>query len=230
MADKAAWEEYDDNTLRTLVQSYAARSERRQKQMGKAVTREDLMELINEWGISFVPKLKFIEQSQGLGGARRRIIDVWAECQRGNARNVKLFIDQGEDINRLAPNNRRRTPLHCVMLATETRGSKECVDLLLDAGCDIELRDMDRLTPLFLGCQLGKRDFVEKLVVKGAEVYMDDGRWAGDKFNDDVPKETREEIKKLVAADSEKRPPKKENDDGAHDKVPSKGGCCCTVS
>jgi hypothetical protein len=110
------WVNWDTRNLRSYLQSNAATAERKQKELSKAVTRHDLLALIISWGVSYMPKEDFREQASGFAGVRRRVIDVYQEAQAGNVLSVQLFIEQGEDLERRAPNNRRRTVLHCVLL------------------------------------------------------------------------------------------------------------------
>jgi hypothetical protein len=110
------WVNWDTRNLRSYLQSNAATAERKQKELSKAVTRHDLLTLVIAWGVSYMPKEDFREQASGFAGVRRRVIDVYQEAQTGNVLSVQLFIEQGEDLERRAPNNRRRTVLHCVLL------------------------------------------------------------------------------------------------------------------
>ncbi len=83
-------------------------------------------------------------------------MDIWLEAEAGNTRSVQAYIDQREvrtllhlcwlsffcflcviaadvelqDINRMGPNNRRRTPLHCAAKG----GKPTCVDALIKVG------------------------------------------------------------------------------------------------
>ncbi len=39
---------------------------------------------------------KFLETTGGLGGVRRRIMDIWLEAEAGNTRSIQAYIDQRE--------------------------------------------------------------------------------------------------------------------------------------
>ncbi|KAG5181210.1 ankyrin repeat-containing domain protein [Tribonema minus] len=266
------WEAWDVRSLRTYLQSQAATNEARQKQvcalgafpaltkllkcyyhkarLVKAATKGDLLELVVDWNVGFLTKEEFRAQAAGLGGVRRRVIDVWTEALAGNAMSIqlyveqgedierKLYVDQGEDIERKAPNNRMRRPLHCAVLGK----SDACVRILLEGGADVGARDMDKATALHIAARQGKTVAVELLLQHGADALakLDDGTKPGDKFDDSVTPETRKyddavvpetrkEIKELLTKYIKKAADEAASPDGEGAAHADKK-CCCVVS
>jgi hypothetical protein len=149
------WAAWDDGLLRSYLYTCAT-NEKRQKRLAAAITRPQLMELVDKWMVAYVEKGTFLEQAGGLGGVRRKIMDIWGEAEAGNIRSVQLYVDQGEQLDRPAPNNRRRTPLHCAA----SGGNAACVRAFAEAGAKLEARDMDRYTPLHLAVRKGRVEAV----------------------------------------------------------------------
>jgi cytohesin len=83
----------------------------------------------------------------------------------GDVARVKALLDEGTDVN--AKNSRMGyTALH----GAARNGHKEVVELLLANGADINARENQSKTPLFLAVEYGKKEIVELLLARGADV------------------------------------------------------------
>lgn len=223
------WTDWDSRNLRSILQSNAATDVKKQQKLAAALEREDLLKLILEWGVSYVTPQQFRQQASGLGGVRRRVIDVWLEAGAGNSRSVQLYVDQGEDLERRAPNNRRRTALHCAVLGP----SLECVSILLDAGASTEAKDMDKCTALHLAAQKGRADMVAVLLKHGADPFAEanDGSRPGSKFDVEVTEEGKSQVLALLPKKGDKAPvsPVVREATSTTEPVKNSKGCRCVI-
>ena len=77
-------------------------------------------------------------------------------------KHTPLFFDG------LVKNNFGFSPLHRVC----QRGKKECVELLIDKGADINAQNNFGWTPLHIAARNGQKDIVELLIANGADVNI----------------------------------------------------------
>ena len=161
-------------------------------------------------------------------------MDIWGEAEAGNVRSVKLYVEQGELLDRPAPSNRRRTPLHCAATGKTTTAA-ECIKILAAAGAELEVKDMDGMTPLHLCVRKGHYDSVVALLEAGADrkAQAEDGTLPGQFFEEGVGQETRnriiEAMKTVGGGPRGKHQQERGNAETAAISK-SKGGCCCICS
>jgi len=85
-------------------------------------------------------------------------------ARKGNLDKVKVFIEQGIDVN--VKNNLGNTPLHLAIIG----GQKKMVELLIAKGADVNAQNNWGWTHLHIAAVHGYRDIVELLLAKGANV------------------------------------------------------------
>ncbi len=83
---------------------------------------------------------------------------------------LEVLLANAADAN--ARTKELRTPLHMIGFSTEGTEieNKRCVEMLIDAGADIDAKDIDDLTTLHFAAILGKVDCLEVLLANGADV------------------------------------------------------------
>ncbi len=85
-------------------------------------------------------------------------------CQQGEAADVEQWLkERPQDID--VPDNAGNTPLQIAALD----GSPEIVQLLLDAGCDVECKNIDKDTPLIDAVENGHLEVVNMLLKAGLD-------------------------------------------------------------
>lgn len=86
-------------------------------------------------------------------------------CLKGNEEEVRSLLSSGSDPNETNDVS-KFTPLHFVAM----EGHKEILDLLIEAGANLDSRIDSGWTPLFHAVANGHYDIVKCLVEKGANV------------------------------------------------------------
>lgn len=90
--------------------------------------------------------------------------DIWLAVYSGNERYVKRLARKVEDLN--APDESGQTTL---IAAAATMGFANIVDILADAGADVNVRGGDGGTPLLIASFFGRVDTVKVLLEHGAD-------------------------------------------------------------
>lgn len=90
---------------------------------------------------------------------------------------VKLLLENGTDVNKVAMNGSDLTPLQSAV----SRQHKEVVSVLLEFNPEIDVQMLGGFTPLMMAAALGAKDIVMLLLEKGADKTLtsEDGRTAG---------------------------------------------------
>jgi len=92
---------------------------------------------------------------------------LWAAIGAGDTAGVQAALAAGADPN--LPDAKGGRVLH----GTVARGQLDLIELLLDAGADLEARDdgpYGPLTPVLLAAIYGQADALERLIARGAKV------------------------------------------------------------
>ena len=82
-----------------------------------------------------------------------------------------MLLDKGADINSKNANN--QTPLY-LAASNETENSEnlEIVDMLMEHGADVDIWDIDGLTPVMIAAEKGHMYVVQSLVKHGARYVL----------------------------------------------------------
>ena len=78
---------------------------------------------------------------------------------------IKILISHGMNVNKLYDKN--ITPLQ---VAAKTENSEEAIELLVNAGADLEAKDKSKYTPLIYACKYNNYENVKMLVKLGANI------------------------------------------------------------
>ena len=117
-------------------------------------------------GTSLLSCLATMTALLGLAGCGSSIHD---EVSRGNMDRVRAMIAADPELVD-APNDMKKTPLFFAV----TRGRKEIVDLLLEAGADPNAQDVTGLTPLHIAVWWNRQEQAEQLLAAGADIERRD--------------------------------------------------------
>lgn len=82
----------------------------------------------------------------------------------------KEAINSGIDINARSQLGRKQTALHAALECS--RPSKPFVKLLIDAGCDLNLKDASGNTPLHIAAYSGLPEYVKLFLEAGADATL----------------------------------------------------------
>lgn len=88
---------------------------------------------------------------------------IWA-VKNGDLEEVKSFIAQGIDVNKIEVAGRK--PIHCAADC----GQHEVLEYLIHAGAEINVPDVHGFTPLLSAIHEGHSECVKLLVAKGADI------------------------------------------------------------
>ncbi len=91
--------------------------------------------------------------------------DIWAAIRQLDSRQVEQFLERGFDMRELHPEY-RITPITWAALVGDVASTR----LLLDAGCDPNVRSEDQNTALHAAAFLGRYDIATLLIERGADV------------------------------------------------------------
>ena len=110
---------------------------------------------------------------------------LYSQCKDGDIHGVKWHLEQGADIN--AP-YKNTTLLHEAV----SYDHKEIVELLIDKGAELNIKDDDGVTPLHEAVvSIGQKDIIELLITNGADINAKTKRgstpldWAQEANEDD---------------------------------------------
>ena len=97
--------------------------------------------------------------------------DFFEACEEGNLNEVKKFIKEGYDVNKI--NQRSFVPRTLLMYAAG-EGRFDVVNYLIDHGADVNKRAFNLRTALYYASERGHLKVVETLLSKGAEIDVGD--------------------------------------------------------
>ena len=89
-------------------------------------------------------------------------------ARQGDVEGVKKSLAQGA-----LPNSRNRQGKTALMMAIE-KNQTAIFQLMLDAGTDVNLASLEKVTPLIAASYAGQVDMVKKLIAKGAKLEEED--------------------------------------------------------
>ena len=89
-------------------------------------------------------------------------------ARQGDVEGVKKSLTQGA-----LPNSRNRQGKTALMMAIE-KNQTAIFQLMLDAGTDVNLASLEKVTPLIAASYAGQVDMVKKLIAKGAKLEEED--------------------------------------------------------
>lgn len=116
-------------------------------------------------------------------GYPEELVDAWTSASRGNLKEVKRFVDRGNNINMLPGCYPNGTLLH----QAAQRGHIEVVEYLVGQKADVNALDDVRNTPLHRAARFGKTDIVRCLLKNKANLEplneMDRTPWELAKLN-----------------------------------------------
>ncbi|KAA0153563.1 hypothetical protein FNF29_02952 [Cafeteria roenbergensis] len=95
---------------------------------------------------------------------------LWEAAKAGSTAEASRLLDAGAPVDW---NNAAEYGSTALVLAAE-RGHKDTVELLLDRGADIEVKDRYGSTALVLAAERGHKDTVELLLDRGADIEVKD--------------------------------------------------------
>lgn len=100
----------------------------------------------------------------------------------GQPGTTRLLLGRGGDLTAESKNALRNQPLNAAVAGPNIDTRTACVGLLLEAGADVNNRQVKGNTPLHSAAQLGDTDTVDLLLAHGADADLrsDDGRSAAD--------------------------------------------------
>ena len=89
---------------------------------------------------------------------------LYSDCKGGDIHGVKWHLEQGADVN--AP-YKNRSLLHEAV----SYDHKEIVELLIDKGAELNIKDDDGVTPLHEAVDsISQKDIIELLITNGADI------------------------------------------------------------
>ena len=99
---------------------------------------------------------------------------IRSACRMGDSEKLSGIVSQWIN-NTVALNDRKGdfmglTPLHWAVAAGQAKGRKACVQILIDAGADIECVNNGGSTPLMYAAATGKLECMDVLINSGANV------------------------------------------------------------
>ena len=96
----------------------------------------------------------------------------------GHANVVKLLLDNGADVDKIAMNGSELTALQRAVACMHT----DVVRVLLDYNPDVNVRMLGGFTPLMSAAAMGAKEIISLLLEKGADkkLISDDGRTASE--------------------------------------------------
>ena len=97
--------------------------------------------------------------------SERRRLNIWTAAKNGDTEALKHYLSNGEGPNRLDPNF-GVTPLSWAAL----EGRSEIVELLIEAGADVNEVNRDGATPLHTAAFMGRFKVAQLLLDNGADV------------------------------------------------------------
>ncbi|MBU4201439.1 MAG: ankyrin repeat domain-containing protein [Verrucomicrobia bacterium] len=118
-----------------------------------AFGRRDIAELLATHGAN--------QRAFGIKYGVIRVAPIHLAAESGFPDLVKLFLDQGVDINIRTQGTNQVTPLHMAA----AKGRAEVVEILLKAGADVNARDVKNETPLHWAIIAGQQEVADMLKI-----------------------------------------------------------------
>lgn len=103
---------------------------------------------------------------------------AWA----GQPETTRLLLERGADLTAASANALHNQPLNAAVAGPNAETRTACVKLLLQAGADVNNRQVSGATPLHTAAHMGDTATVEELLAHGADAGLrsDDGTSAAD--------------------------------------------------
>lgn len=100
----------------------------------------------------------------------------------GQPETTRLLLERGADLTAVSANALRNQPLNAAVAGPNAETRTACVKLLLQAGADVNNRQVSGNTPLHTAAHIGDTATVEALLAHGADAGLrsDDGTSAAD--------------------------------------------------
>ena len=170
---------------RLLTRPMGIALEREQVEDGKAKIREMF---------STDPKLS----GKTLPDAQENSTDLWSAARTGDLQAIKHYIEEGGDVNALDKGFQLSA-----MSWSALYGRTEVVQLLIEKGADVNLKNGDGATPLHSAAFLGRVDVAKLLLENGADIktHNNDGATPADVLSIDW--ETTAFVGSLIGMDIE---------------------------
>ena len=110
---------------------------------------------------------------------------LYSQCKDGDIHGVKWHLEQGADVNAPYKNT-------TLLLEAVSYDHKEIVELLIDKGAELNIKDDDGVTPLHEAVRsISHKDIIELLITNGADINAKTKRgstpldWAQEANEDD---------------------------------------------
>jgi ankyrin repeat protein len=123
------------------------------------------------------------------------LTDLEFASAHGRTGIIKVLLEAGTDVNAKSPLGLEAAPL----MAAVGGGHAEAVQLLIDYGADLEVRDSLGKTCLFYAVEFGYRKVLQVLLDSGADVNVSD-KWRQTLLSYAVLHNSIEFVKLLLAA------------------------------
>lgn len=100
----------------------------------------------------------------------------------GQPETTRLLLERGADLTAVSENALRNQPLNAAVAGPNAGTRTACVQLVLEAGANVNNRQVSGNTPLHTAAHLGDVATVEALLAHGADAGLrsDDGKMAAD--------------------------------------------------
>lgn len=90
--------------------------------------------------------------------------------ERGNANEIQMILQQGNDLVHMKNGFQERTALH----KAAEYGDPVICQMLIQFGADVDIKDAKQKPPLWFAAKNGNSDICRLLINEGAEIYCMD--------------------------------------------------------